>query len=87
MFGHFYTLFTLYNYKYSIYFIFNVNFFYSYETLSGGDCADLKNIITQLRANDWKKATAGGFAGQGKSSAEKMGNFAKAAGKEDSGRI
>ena len=87
MFGHFYTLFTLYIYIISIFFILTSIFFYSYETLSGGDCADLKNIITQLRANDWKKATAGGFAGQGKSSAEKMGNFAKAAGKEDSGRI
>ena len=59
----------------------------SYETLSGGDCSDLKNIILQLRANDWKKNTAAGFQGQGKGSAEKMKGFAKAASSEDSGRL
>jgi hypothetical protein len=45
----------------------------SYETLSGGDCSDLKNIITKLRENDFKKATAMGFQGEGKNSAEKYG--------------
>jgi len=59
----------------------------SYETLSGGDCADMKNIILENKANDFKKGSAANFQGQGKGSAEKYGNFAKAAGKEDAGRL
>ena len=59
----------------------------SYETLSGGDCTDMKNILIENKANEWKKGTAANFQGQGKNSAEKYGNFAKEAGKEDSGRL
>ena len=55
----------------------------SYETLSGGDCADLKNIITQLRVNDFKESQMRGFQGEGKSMAEFYTNVAKAAESED----
>ena len=59
----------------------------SYETLSGGDCSDMKNILTEQKKNEFKKSTAAGFQGQGKNSAEKFDNFAEAASSEDSGRL
>lgn len=55
----------------------------SYETLSGGDCADLKNIITQLRENDFKKATAMSFQAEGKGMSEFYDKAASAAQNED----
>lgn len=59
----------------------------SYETLSGGDCSDMKNILTEQKKNEFKKSTAAGFQGQGKNSAEMYDNFAEAASREDTGRL
>lgn len=59
----------------------------SYETLSGGDCSDMKNILTEQKKNEFKKSTAMGFQGEGKNAAELYDNFASAAQNEDSGRL